>query len=97
MTRFWHFPRFRSILMAGLIARALLWLSPTSASFVADIDLEQLEQPGLVIIAFVSFDAVIPIFQRIAPHHRLEPGRPARVTYRPVASQRCQRPRRDRR
>ena len=53
MTRFWHFPRFRSILMAGLIARALLWLSPTSASFVADIDLEQLEQPGLVILSLI--------------------------------------------
>lgn len=80
MTRFWHFPRFRTILMAGLIARALLWLSPTIASFVADIDLEQLEQPGLVIFAFVSVVAVIPIFpaNRSSPPPRTWPPSPSR-------------------
>jgi len=49
-------------LLAGLIVLALVWLSPTIAAFVADIDLEQLERPGLVIFGFVAFDAVVPIF-----------------------------------
>jgi len=61
-SRWRHFPRFRWLLLAGLIGLALLWLAPTIAAFVADLDLESLERPGLVIFAFVMFDAVIPIF-----------------------------------
>lgn len=61
-SRWRHFPRFRWILLGGLIGLGLLWLGPTIAAFVADIDLESLENPGLVIFGFVAFDAVIPIF-----------------------------------
>ena len=61
-SRWRHFPRFRWILLAGLIGLAILWLAPTIAAFVADIDLEALERPGLVIFGFVVFDAVVPIF-----------------------------------
>jgi membrane protein DedA with SNARE-associated domain len=61
-SRWRHFPRFRWLLLAGLIGLALLWLAPTIAAFVADIDLESLERPALVIFGFVVFDAVIPIF-----------------------------------
>jgi membrane protein DedA with SNARE-associated domain len=57
-----HFPRFRWLLLGGLIGLAILWLAPTIAAFAADIDLEALERPGLVIFGFVVFDAVIPIF-----------------------------------
>jgi membrane protein DedA with SNARE-associated domain len=60
--RWRHFPRFRWLLLAGLVLLALLWLAPTIAAFVADIDLESLERPGLVIFAFVTLDAVVPIF-----------------------------------
>jgi membrane protein DedA with SNARE-associated domain len=61
-SRWRHLPSFRTILLAGLVGLALLWLAPTIAAFVADIDLERLERPGLVIFGFVVFDAVIPIF-----------------------------------
>jgi len=61
-SRWRHFPRFRWLLLAGLIGLAILWLAPTIAAFVADIDLESLEHPARVIFAFVVFDAVIPIF-----------------------------------
>ncbi|MDX2381230.1 MAG: DedA family protein [Acidimicrobiia bacterium] len=61
-SRWRHFPRFRWILLGGLIALALLWLAPLITAFVADIDLESLDNPGLVIFGFVAFDAVIPIF-----------------------------------
>jgi membrane-associated protein len=57
-----QFPRFRWILLGALIGLALLWLAPTIAAFVADIDLESLDHPGLVIFGFVAFDAVVPIF-----------------------------------
>lgn len=62
VSRWHHFPRFRWLLLGGLIGLALLWLAPTITAFVADIDFESLERPGLVIFAFVMFDAVIPIF-----------------------------------
>ena len=60
--RWRQFPRFRWILLGALIGLALLWLAPTIAAFVADIDLESLDHPGLVIFGFVAFDAVVPIF-----------------------------------
>jgi hypothetical protein len=62
LSRWRHFPRCPWILLAGLIGLAILWLAPTIAAFVADIDLESLERLGLVIFGFVVFDAVIPIF-----------------------------------
>jgi len=61
-SRWRHAPRFRSVLLVGLIALAVLWLAPLISAFVADIDLESLERAGLVIFAFVVLDAVIPIF-----------------------------------
>jgi membrane protein DedA with SNARE-associated domain len=61
-SRWRHFPRFRWILLGGLVGLAILWLAPTIAAFVADIDLESLDNPGLVIFGFVVFDAVVPIF-----------------------------------
>ena len=60
--RWRHFPRFRTILIVGLIGLALLWLAPTITAFVADLDLESLDHLGLLIFGFVAFDAVIPIF-----------------------------------
>lgn len=60
--RWRHFPRFRSFLIAGLVGLALLWLAPTVSAVVADLDLEGLDRPALVIFGFVVFDAVIPVF-----------------------------------
>jgi membrane-associated protein len=57
-----HFPRFRWILLGGLIILAGLWLAPLIVSFLADIDVEGLDHPYLVIFSFVVFDAIIPIF-----------------------------------
>ena len=61
-TRWRHFPRFRWILLGGLIGLALLWLAPTITALLADIDVGALAHPYLVIFAFVVFDAIIPIF-----------------------------------
>jgi hypothetical protein len=44
-SRWRHFPRFRWLLLAGLLGLAILWLAPTIAAFVADVDLESLERP----------------------------------------------------
>lgn len=57
-----HFPRFRWILLGGLLILAGLWLAPIIASFVTDIDVEGLDHPYLIIFSFVVFDAIIPIF-----------------------------------
>lgn len=61
-TRRWGFPSFR-LLLFGLIGLvAALWLAPTIAAFVADIDFGSLDRPYSVIGLFIVFDAVIPIF-----------------------------------
>jgi membrane-associated protein len=61
-SRWRHFPRFRWILLVGLVGLVLLWLAPLIASLVANIDISSLDRPYLVIFSFVTFDAVIPIF-----------------------------------
>ena len=61
-SRWRHFPRFRWILLVGLVGLVLLWLAPLIASLVANIDISSLDRPYLVIFSFVAFDAVIPIF-----------------------------------
>lgn len=58
----WHLPRFRVLLTWVLVLLAVLWLTPTIAAYVADIDLESVEHLYGLIFGFVVFDAVIPIF-----------------------------------
>jgi membrane-associated protein len=60
--RWLKFPRFRWFLLGGLAILALLWLAPTITAFLADLDIEEVSRPYLVIFSFVVFDAVIPIF-----------------------------------
>lgn len=55
-------PRLRYVLAAALAVVALLWVAPTLASLVADIDLADLDRVYAVVFAFVVFDAVIPLF-----------------------------------
>jgi membrane protein DedA with SNARE-associated domain len=61
-TRRRHFPRFRWILLGAFLILVLLWLAPTITAFLADIDIEGLDRPYLLIFTFVVFDAIIPIF-----------------------------------
>ncbi|MGI9623156.1 MAG: DedA family protein [Acidimicrobiales bacterium] len=61
-SRRFHFPSLRTIILVALGVLLLLWLAPTIAAFVADIDIEGLERPYLIIFSFVAFDAVVPIF-----------------------------------
>lgn len=55
-------PAFWKLLVGALCLLGLLWLAPTVASFVADLNLKDLPHLYAVIFAFVVFDAVIPIF-----------------------------------
>jgi len=57
-----HLPRFRWILLGLVVALGALWLAPTIAAFVGDLDFEGLRHPYPVIAGFVILDAVIPIF-----------------------------------
>lgn len=57
-----HLPRFRTLLVAALVALGIIWLAPMVVSAVDNIDLEQRDHPASVIFAFVVFDAIIPIF-----------------------------------
>lgn len=57
-----HFPRFRTLLIGGLVVVAGLWITPLIAAFVADLDLDELAHPYAVIFGFVVFDAIIPVF-----------------------------------
>jgi len=57
-----RFPSFRIVLLGLIGAVAVLWLAPTIAAFVADIELANLDHPYIVIGSFIVFDAIIPIF-----------------------------------
>jgi membrane-associated protein len=54
-------PPFRWILLAGLGVVMLLWVVPVLLEAIGSIEIE-LERPYLAIFAFVTFDAVIPVF-----------------------------------
>jgi len=60
--RWLRFPRFRWVLLVGLVILATLWLAPMIAAFITDIDFDGLDRPYLVIFIFVTLDAVVPIF-----------------------------------
>lgn len=45
-----------------MIGLAVIWLAPAIAAIVADLDIESLEHPALVIFGFVTFDAIVPVF-----------------------------------
>lgn len=55
-------PRFRTMLAVALIALAIIWLAPMIAAGISNLDLESLAHPALVVMGFVIFDAIIPIF-----------------------------------
>ncbi|MFV1990874.1 MAG: DedA family protein, partial [Acidimicrobiales bacterium] len=58
----WRLPSFRLVLFAGVGIVVALWIVPLIASLVADIDIASLSRPYSIILLFVTFDAVIPIF-----------------------------------
>ncbi len=60
--RWRRFPSFRIVLLGLVGVVAALWLAPTIAAFVADLDLDNLGHPYLAIGSFIVFDAIIPIF-----------------------------------
>lgn len=55
-------PPLRVVLLGALGLVALAWIASAIADRVADIDLETIGAPYLVVAAFVVFDALIPIF-----------------------------------
>jgi len=55
-------PPFWKLLVGALCIVGLLWLAPTFAAFVADLNLKDLPHLYAVIFGFVVFDAIIPIF-----------------------------------
>lgn len=57
-----HLPRFRTLLVFALVGLVALWMTPTVAAFVSDLDIQDLAHPYAWIFGFVVFDAIIPIF-----------------------------------
>jgi len=57
-----HLPRFRVLLLGGLLALAAVWITPLVATFVANLELADLAHPYAVIFGFVVFDAIVPVF-----------------------------------
>lgn len=55
-------PSARTVVVAAFAIVAGTWIASAIADAVADIDLEAIDRPYLVVAAFVVFDAVIPIF-----------------------------------
>ncbi len=55
-------PRTRTLVIASIVGLTALWLAPVIAAWVADMDLNTMENPYRIIFGFVVFDAVIPIF-----------------------------------
>jgi membrane-associated protein len=60
--RRWRLPPLRWILAIAVGALAALWFASIVAESLADLDIDGLAHPYLVIFGFVVFDAVIPIF-----------------------------------
>lgn len=58
----WRLPNFWVLLGGALVLLALLWLAPTIATAVSNINLDDVEHLYLIIGSFVVFDAIIPIF-----------------------------------
>ena len=58
-----HIPRLRTILLVVFGILALQWVIPTLLEALTGFEMSiDLDRPYLLIFAFVSFDAVIPIF-----------------------------------
>lgn len=57
-----RFLSFRWILAAALVVVVGLWLASIVGAYVAELDLDGLDRPYALLFAFVSFDAIIPIF-----------------------------------
>ena len=56
-----HIPRLRTILFVVFGILVLQWVIPTLLEALTDLEIE-VDRPYLLIFAFVTFDAVIPIF-----------------------------------
>ena len=55
-------PPLRWIVLRGLGIVAVAWFASAIADRVADIDLETIDRPYLIVAAVVVFDAIVPIF-----------------------------------
>jgi membrane-associated protein len=55
-------PRFRWILLVGLLIVGVVWAASAITGSLADVEFDGLDHPYGVIFGFVVFDAVIPIF-----------------------------------
>ncbi|MGB0113034.1 MAG: DedA family protein [Ilumatobacteraceae bacterium] len=61
-SRFQRLPSFQVVLIGALGVLAMLWVAPTIAAAVADINLADVQHLYAIITGFVILDAVIPVF-----------------------------------